>query len=296
VVKEQKKIRRYPMSDISRKALINRIKSRIGAVSMNPASEFIKGKKEAYDQVLIDIESFPSKESEGEATRLRTVLEKIATSKTGLASTLKQMAVEAISSHREDVGKEVLYKREPTFLMPPDCGTPDEDVSGYVPRCPSCEEKLNELAQYPHCHKCGQKLSWIPEPSDREDAETQKVQERVEFELQLLRMWQTAGIYEVYKYKHRVKAYHEQRHNNKLFYDLTNGTLFIDIKDVADGHPSIPYHEITPEDCKVSIESLIQTRLRVFPSTAREDAETEVQPPRGVWIPVNDEPIFEGHI
>ncbi|MFD2330070.1 hypothetical protein ACFSR7_12530 [Cohnella sp. GCM10020058] len=98
----------------------------------------------------------------------------------------------------------------------------------------------------------------------------QGYREGPDIELALLQMWASHGIEEVYKYKHRVKAYHEGRHNTELFLDLTCGAQFPNIPDVANAHPTIPYHDITPEDCKVSVAELIRKRQAL--------SQTDIQP------------------
>ena len=78
-----------------------------------------------------------------------------------------------------------------------------------------------------------------------------------ELELLLLNNWKKYGVKEIYKYKHRIKAFREPLKNIELFTDLSSGSMFADLKDIADDTNS------TAEDCKVSVEVLIKNRLTV---------------------------------
>ena len=77
-----------------------------------------------------------------------------------------------------------------------------------------------------------------------------------ELEMALLKMWAENGVEEVYKYKHRVMEYRKPLTNIELFNDITCGKVFADIKDKAN------YSNATSEDCKISIETLIQNRTQ----------------------------------
>lgn len=79
---------------------------------------------------------------------------------------------------------------------------------------------------------------------------------RAELELNLLKYWKKYDIKWLYKYKHRLKVYEEQenRVNIELFTDITSGSLFQDITDIAN------HTDIGAEDAKVSIDSLIAKR------------------------------------
>ncbi|WP_064199690.1 hypothetical protein [Brevibacillus brevis] len=74
-----------------------------------------------------------------------------------------------------------------------------------------------------------------------------------ELELQLLKMWADCGVQEIFKYKNRIKIYRKHLPSIELFYDLSY-QLFTDVEDIAN------YKESIPEEHKVSIESLIQSR------------------------------------
>jgi hypothetical protein len=74
-----------------------------------------------------------------------------------------------------------------------------------------------------------------------------------ELENLLLKMWADNGIKEIYKYKGRIKAFREPLSNFELFTDVTS-QLFSDVEDIANNKHS------TPEEYKVSIETLIQDR------------------------------------
>ncbi len=77
-----------------------------------------------------------------------------------------------------------------------------------------------------------------------------------ELELLLLKMWSNAGVEEIYKYKNRIKEYRRPELTRfELFYDLTSGTMFTDVKDTANGD------DLYAEDCKVSVEDLIKKRV-----------------------------------
>lgn len=75
-----------------------------------------------------------------------------------------------------------------------------------------------------------------------------------ELELLLLKMWAENGVKEIYKYKHRVIEFRKPLTNIELFYDLSSGNMFADVKDTANDR------NLTAEDVKVSIETLIQNR------------------------------------
>lgn len=82
----------------------------------------------------------------------------------------------------------------------------------------------------------------------------------IDLELQLLKMWSNAGVEEIYKYKNRIKEFRRPGLTRfELFYDLTSGTMFKDVKDTANGD------ELYAEDCKVSVESLIKNREMSHP-------------------------------
>lgn len=80
--------------------------------------------------------------------------------------------------------------------------------------------------------------------------------EILELEKLLLKFWAENGMDEIYKYKHRVKWFREREGltHIELFTDLTNGLLFADVKDIAN------YSDMYPEDCKVSVASLMKAR------------------------------------
>ncbi|WP_422661631.1 hypothetical protein ACK8P5_26275 (plasmid) [Paenibacillus sp. EC2-1] len=87
----------------------------------------------------------------------------------------------------------------------------------------------------------------------------------VDLELQLLKLWSDSGIEEVYKYKNRIKkAAREGLASYDLFCDMTCGEMFTDVEDTANGD------DLYAEDCKVSVESLIQSRkvLTIKPAEA----------------------------
>lgn len=74
-----------------------------------------------------------------------------------------------------------------------------------------------------------------------------------ELELLLLKMWAENGVKEIYKYKNRVKEYRAPLTNIELFYDITYN-MFPDVEDTANDR------NLTAEDVKVSIETLIKNR------------------------------------
>lgn len=76
-----------------------------------------------------------------------------------------------------------------------------------------------------------------------------------ELELSLLMMWKENGVEEIYKYKQRIKHFREPLPNLELFWDLTY-KMFQDVDDIAN------YSDSIPEDCKISVEKLIQNRLK----------------------------------
>lgn len=75
-------------------------------------------------------------------------------------------------------------------------------------------------------------------------------------ELALLTYWQSNGVKAIYKYKHRIKEYKEQenRVNIELFTDVTSGTLFKDVGDIANSVGT------TDSDAMVDIETLLAAR------------------------------------
>ncbi|SGI73857.1 Uncharacterised protein [Mycobacterium tuberculosis] len=76
-----------------------------------------------------------------------------------------------------------------------------------------------------------------------------------ELELALLKLWEEAGIREIYKYKNRIKVYkREGLVRYELFCDITCGTMFTDVEDTANGE------DLYAEECKVEVKSLIVNR------------------------------------
>ncbi|AJS61594.1 hypothetical protein UB51_16845 [Paenibacillus sp. IHBB 10380] len=75
-----------------------------------------------------------------------------------------------------------------------------------------------------------------------------------ELELLLLKMWAEFGIEYIYKYKNRIKVFkREGLVSYELFCDLTY-RMFTDVEDIANDD------DLYPEDCKVSVTSLIESR------------------------------------
>lgn len=82
-----------------------------------------------------------------------------------------------------------------------------------------------------------------------------------ELELALLQYWKKEKVEWVYKYKHCVKEFVEnpELHHHELFNDISSGSLFNDIPDLA----SYFYKEEKyPEDIKVHIDTLIEARIK----------------------------------
>lgn len=76
-----------------------------------------------------------------------------------------------------------------------------------------------------------------------------------ELELPLLQYWKSQEIKWLYKYKHGVKKFGgENRANIELFTDLTSGSMFRDIVDIAN------YSDVTAEEVKIDIDVLIANR------------------------------------
>jgi len=74
-----------------------------------------------------------------------------------------------------------------------------------------------------------------------------------ELEMQLLKMWEDAGIKAIYKYKNRINAFREPLFNIELFNDLTY-KMFKDVEDTANNADCLYV------DYAVSVEELIQNR------------------------------------
>lgn len=72
-------------------------------------------------------------------------------------------------------------------------------------------------------------------------------------ELSLLHYWYQNRVEYIYKYKHRVKWFRGNE-NIELFTDLTSGSMFQDVIDIADGH------ELFAEEVKVKVSELIARR------------------------------------
>lgn len=74
-------------------------------------------------------------------------------------------------------------------------------------------------------------------------------------ELELLKYWKNNDVKYLYKYKHCVKEYQGGNlSNTELFTDITNGSIFSDIVDIAN------FSGVTGADVKVSIDELIENR------------------------------------
>lgn len=74
-------------------------------------------------------------------------------------------------------------------------------------------------------------------------------------EVELLEIWKKHDVKWLYKYKHRVKEYRGGNLSNlELFHDVTSGSLFSDIPDIAN------YSDVTADEVKVDIDELISSR------------------------------------
>lgn len=80
-----------------------------------------------------------------------------------------------------------------------------------------------------------------------------------ELELALLIYWKKQCVEWLYKYKHCVKEFSENPnlHHHELFKDISSGSLFKDIQDLANFSQK---DNIYPEDIKVHIDTLIEAR------------------------------------
>ena len=75
-----------------------------------------------------------------------------------------------------------------------------------------------------------------------------------ELELALLKFWKKQDIEWLYKYKHSVKVFIENPnlHRHELIKDISSGTMFTDIPDLANFSRE---EDMYPEDIKVHIEA-----------------------------------------
>jgi len=74
-------------------------------------------------------------------------------------------------------------------------------------------------------------------------------------ELNLLNYWKSKEVKWIYKYKHRVKEYQcGNLSNTELFLDMTGGSIFKDVIDIAN------FNDVTGNEVKVNIDDLITNR------------------------------------
>lgn len=80
-------------------------------------------------------------------------------------------------------------------------------------------------------------------------------------ELALLMYWKEQEVEWLYKYKHCVKEFRENPnfHHHELFTDISSGSLFKDIQDLANFSTK---EDMYPEDVKVHIDTLIEARTK----------------------------------
>lgn len=82
----------------------------------------------------------------------------------------------------------------------------------------------------------------------------------IELEIALLNYWKKQDVEWLYKYKHCIKEFVENPnlHHHELFKDISSGSLFNDIQDLA----NFSYEEdMYPEDIKVHIDTLLKARI-----------------------------------
>lgn len=84
------------------------------------------------------------------------------------------------------------------------------------------------------------------------DMQSWKQVSTTEVEIYLLNMWAAFGYKNVYKYKHRIKAYYGRDLTMDLFHDITQ-TMFQDVPDIA-------ALDAYPDECHISIEELLNKR------------------------------------